>query len=138
MKIIVLVFAPLILLACGCQTNRSVNLVAPRIDIAGSSTNGLTSAEALAIFQAVAGQRGLLIKGPIQVARDRYEYATTTPSETYLTLWVDDSTVEFEVSIYGRSKEISKAFGVAQLFKDELDQRHVPYKVRTWVAIPPP
>jgi hypothetical protein len=109
----------------------------PRIEIDGSSTNGLTTAEALEMFRIVASQRGLSIKGPIQVSKDMFEYATVTPSEASLTLWVDDRKVEFEVSIYGTSKDLSKAFKVAQLFKDELDKRHVPYKVRTWAAIPP-
>jgi hypothetical protein len=137
MKNIFLTLAALVLLGSGCVTNRSVNVIVRRVEI-GAATNGITSAEGLEWFTGLANERNLVVSRPHILADDLTEYAAGPSTQPSLILWLYPKKLEFEVCFFGTAKDFPNAREIAKSITDKLDQRHIPYNVRTWVAIPPP
>jgi hypothetical protein len=133
----------LIALACGCETNRVVHVVAPRTESGGA---GISSAESLAWFTNVANQCQVSVGRPQILSPDITEYLAGSGTNhlyfkgtiTYssLSLWLYRKEIAFDVSFFGTAKETPKARELATLFTDKLDQRQIPYKVTELVAVP--
>jgi len=134
-KNIFLAAITLIVLGCGCETNRSVNVIVPRAEDGGA---GISATEGLHWFRDIASQCNLDVSGPHILSDELSEYYAGLSTEPSLILWLYPKKIEFEVSFYGTAKEAPKARETAKSFTDKLNERQIPYKVREWVAIPPP
>jgi hypothetical protein len=141
--------------ACGCAslvTNRGV-VVTP---VAMNTNDGLE------LFRNTANQLGLVVQEPFYTATRRYYYSALPPTNRvnnllhlhflaaspptnqvdnrlHLSMEVDEKgALTFSAVIYGTANDFPAAQSAAALFEQELDKRHIKYKVWQATAYPPP
>jgi hypothetical protein len=150
----------LIVSACGCAslvTNRGV-VVTP---VAMNTNDGLE------LFRNTANQLGLVVQEPFYTTTHRYYYSAFPPTalpptnrvnnllhlhflaaspptnqvnnRLHLSMEVDEKgALTFSAVIYGTANDFPEAQSAAALFEQELDKRHIKYKVWQATAYPPP
>jgi len=109
------------------------------VEVATPETSGITSSAAVDIFQSVAGQLALPVKGPQEITKDAVEYlAHTANSRVTLLMWIEPKRIRFDAGFYGSSKEFTAAHEASVLFERALKDRRIPYTITNVTAIPPP
>ena len=124
------------LLVCGCafqSIQRLVEIDATRTEVDSPQSNGLTSTLATNLFHDVANQLGFAVD-PVQAGHGFIQYTAHAPSvgptnQTYLTMMVTDKEINFVSDINGTAQDFTSAKNAAALFEQELDKRHIKYKV---------
>jgi hypothetical protein len=112
-----------------------VGVDADRIEVESPQSKGLTPTQAADIFRDVANRLGFVVD-PVQDDRGMIQYTAHVPdrrqiNNPYLTLWIDSKQVSFISDLYraDASENFFAAEDAASLYRQELDKRHIEYRV---------